>query len=449
MTKIARLNNIENPKDFIDIVKNKELLIYEDVQGSKLFVNFDGENFSLKPKSLRNEPLNFIDLATQKFYNEAYFYFSNLPEYVTKLMGKKWWFCFEYFPDSQPANIKYSRVPKNNLILTCIVKKEKYVYNVEEIEEFSNLLGTEHLPIIFRGKLSENQLNILNLYLNSSEDDLEYVFGEKNFSYFFYKLLNPNCSSSFLMDGTDFNDNLEKISIRVDNNDEYCFDILNPTYQRIKIENTKYLENYSIILLSFLNFCQLVDEDSYKLKSLNKHEAYIEYLSQIYNDYFEQNRKYIDCWDFELPSFFKNDKFKINNLLITNKETNKIISTNDKYEYLLKVVFGSFNKKKKTPFGVFDKQTITLFNNEVKKINKKIETELKINVDYILQKSDVKDFKDFFNIKFNTDLGGNEYPDIYDEMTNDGQVSGSKKKKKKGFDKKINIIEKIPKKQIK
>jgi hypothetical protein len=77
MTKIAKIKtdlNIDT-KEFIDILNNKELLIYEDVQGSKIFVKYDGKKFIIKPKSLNNDELNFIDLTVQKFYNQAFSYF--------------------------------------------------------------------------------------------------------------------------------------------------------------------------------------------------------------------------------------------------------------------------------------------------------------------------------------------------------------------------------------
>ena len=55
----------------IDILRDKELLIYEDVQGSKIYVKWTGKKFLIKPKSVNMEPLNFIDLTVQMFYNDA------------------------------------------------------------------------------------------------------------------------------------------------------------------------------------------------------------------------------------------------------------------------------------------------------------------------------------------------------------------------------------------
>ena len=426
MTKIIKLN--DKPEDFIGILNDKELLIYEDVQGAQVFVRYDGKKFIIKPKSINSEELNFVDLAIQNFYNILFRYIYTLPNYVTNLLSPTWWFCFEYFPDNQPAHIEYKKKPKNNLILTCIVKGNKYIYNYEEINEYANLFNVDPLPVIFKGKLNEKQLEIISLFLNTSEKDLEYVFGEENFAYFFYKLLNPALENSFLMD--DFNFNLQKIVIKINNNSEYSFELLNPTYQRMKLSNkTEYLENYTLILLNFLEFLQLKNFKNLKLTSITKDELYIELICNLFNEYIENIKKDIEDWDILVPNFFKEDKFKININLIKNKKTKDYIKSNSKIEYIFKSILGAFNKKRKKPIGIFNDKTIEHFNNEIENIFKYLDTVLKVNREYYLQKHDLLDFKDYFKLNYSTDFGGDIYPDVFDTMEDEAE---DLKKKKKG-----------------
>ena len=171
MTQIIKLSGVENTEDFLNLITDKQLVIYEDIQGSKIFVKYDGDKFIVKPKSTKNEPINFVDLAMQKFYNYAHNYFLSLPTYVTDLLTKSWWFCFEYFPpyDAHPANIEYAKNPRNNLILTCIVKGSKYKYDYAELQEYANLFDCDCLPVIFMGKLNQKQLEIINLFLHLSK----------------------------------------------------------------------------------------------------------------------------------------------------------------------------------------------------------------------------------------------------------------------------------------
>jgi len=432
MTKIIKLNKINNPTDFINILKDKELLIYEDIQGAQIYVRFNGDKFIIKPKSIKNDELNFIDLTVQKFYNQAFLYFNTLPEYITDILNTKWWFVFEYFPDNQPAHIKYTKKPKNSLILTCILKGNKHTYNINELTEFSKLFNVDILPVLYKGKLNTKQLEIINLFLNTSEKDLNYVFGEDNFAKFFYSILNPNINNSFLMNNDEFNDNVEKLIIRINNNDEFSFEILNPIHNKLSLSNdTEYIEIYSLILINFLEFLQIEDFTKIKLKSLSRYELYIELISKLFNKYMSNIKKDILKWDFHIPEFFKEDKFKINIELLKNKETIELIKSNPKIEYVFKIILGSYFKERRKPIGLFTKQTVNTFNETINNINKYIDKSLNINIEYKLNKNDVKNFNDFFDLKFNVDNDGKLYPDIYNQFKN--PEIGSDKKKKKGY----------------
>ncbi len=426
MTKIVKLN--EKPEDFIGILKEKELLIYEDVQGSQVFVRWNGKKFIIKPKSINSEELNFVDLAVQKYYNKIFRFLHTLPNYVTNLISPTWWFCFEYFPDNQPAHIEYKKIPKNNLILTCIVKGSKYVYNYEEIVEYSKLFDVDPLPVIYKGKLNENQLEIITLFLNTSEKDLEFIFGEENFAYFFYKLLNPALKNSFLMD--DFNSNLEKIILKINNNSEYSFELLNPTYHKMELTNkTEYLETYTIILLNFLEFLQLKNFKDFKLINITKDELYIELICNIFNEYIKNIKNDVETWNISIPNFFKNDKFRINTDLIKNEKTKDLLKSSSKVEYIFKSILGSFSKPRKKAIGIFNKKTVEHFNNEVENISIHLDRVLKINREYLLQKQDLLDFKDYFNVNYDSDSENQIYPDVWDTAIDD--FGDSKKDKKK------------------
>ena len=432
MTQIIKLNN--EPDNFVEQVKNKELLIYEDIQGAQIFVRWDGSKFVIKPKSISSPELNFVDLAIQKFYSKCFQYLHTLPDYVTNLLSMNWWFCFEYFPDNQPAHIEYKKLPKNNLILTCIVKGTKYKYNYNEIIEYAKLFDVDHLPIIFRGKLNEKQLEIINLFLHTSEKDLDYVFGENNFAYFFYKILNPKIENSFLMD--EFNDNLEKIIIRINGNDEFSFEILNPSYEKMNLDNkTEYLETYSLILLNFLEFLQIVSYDKLKLKEITKDELYIELISAIFNEYMDNIKKEIKNWNLSIPQFFTEDKFKINTFLLKNSTTVDLIKSDTKIEYIFKLILSSFNKKIRKPIGIFNEKTVELFNKDVDKISIYLDNVLEVNREYLLKSNDLLNFKDYFNVSYNTDSQNMIYPDV-DSLMNDIPEGEDKKKKKQGAPKK-------------
>jgi hypothetical protein len=428
MSRLTNLAEISD-EDYLNKILDSDLTVLEDIQGSKIYVNWNGHKFNIKAKSLSSEPINLIDMAMQNYYNHAIDFFDELPERVTSLMNRKWWFGFEYFPDNQPANIQYARVPKNHLVLTSICKGNKFDYTLEELDEYARLLDTDCLPIIFKGKLSEETKQAIKYFLNTSENDLEFVFGEKSFAYFFYKLLNPNVEGSFLMDD-DFQSNIEKLLLRVDD-DEISFEILNPLYSKISEGNaTEFVEIYTLILINFLNFCQSIDMKAIKINGNKRDEAYLFLICKLFNIYLSEIKDDFINFDFVVPEFFDKDKFRINTELIPNKLTRNYINQDKKLEYCFKVILGSFNKKRKKPIGIFTESTINIFNSFVDLIQSKIDEYFNKKSEIELTRSGLVDFGEFFDIKYDTDAEDQVYPDVYKEIEmGSGEDKGKKKEK--------------------
>ena len=400
MSKLVTLNG-SNDENLINNLFDSEITIFEDIQGSKIWVNWDGNEFTIKPKSIGNEPINLIDLAMQNYYNPAINYFNSLDQRVKSLLNKKWSFCFEYFPDNQPGNIEYSKVPKNNLVIAAINKSGKYEFSVDELDEYARLFDVDMIPILFQGKLTERMKEAIKYFINTSDDDLEYIFGEKSFAFFFYKILNPNSTGSFLME-EDFQKNLEKLIIR-SNNKDISFELLNPLYKRISDNNsTDFVEIYTLILINL--------------------------ISKLFNIYVSEVKQDLIEFDFVVPEFFDKDKFKINTELINNKLTKEYIKENSKLEYIFKVILGSFNKKRKKPIGLFTDNTVILFNKFVDDVNTYIEKYLNKTQEVELTRAGLLDFGDFFEIKYDQDAEGEVYPDVYSEF----EKGVPEEKKKKG-----------------
>ena len=427
MSKLVTLNG-SNDQELLSSIFDNEIVVFEDIQGSKIWVNWDGKEFTIKPKSIGSESINLIDLAMHNYYNPAIKFFESLDIRVKSLLNRKWWFCFEYFPDNQPANIEYSRVPKNNLVLTALNKSGKYDFSIEELDEYARLFDVDMLPIVFQGKLNERMIEAIKYFINTSEDDLEYIFGEKSFAFFFYKILNPSSQNSFLMEEEDYQNNLEKLIVRTKKGD-LSFEILNPLYKRISDNNsTEFVEIYTLILVNFLNFCQSFNLDEIKLKGSKRDEIYIYLISKLFNVYISEVKQDLLDFDFTVPEFFDKEKFKINTNLISNKLTKEYIKESDKLEYIFKVILGSFNKKRKKPIGVFTDNTVILFNVFVTDVSNYIEKYMNKVHEVELTRAGLLDFGDFFEIQYDSDGEGEVYPDVYSEF----EKGASEEKKKKG-----------------
>jgi len=431
---MINLNEEPSVDKFVSNLQDQELIVYEDVEGSKLFINYNGDRFIIKTKSFKGEELNFIDLAVQKYYNRAFAFFHTLPSYVTDILNKNWWFVFEYLPDELSSNIKYSKIPKNHLILTSIIKSGKHKFNYDEILEYSNLFGVDPIPLIFKGKLTSKQLEVIRLFLKTSKEDLKFIFGEDNFAKFFYNILNPVIGNSFLMVNGEYNDNLERIIIRIDGDDRYTFEILNPLFERNTDDAlTEHAQVFSLVLVNFLEFLQLINIEKYKPKGLTNDEMYINLICALFNDYMEDIKEDIEKWDIIIPEFIKKDKFKINLNLIRDKNTRNFIKMNDKIEYIFKIILGSYNKRRKKPIGVMTESTVDMFNKMVERIKTHIDNLLELNKDYRFQKIDLLNFGEYFNMVYDTDSKGDIYPDIGIQFEKEPETEiGKGKKGKKG-----------------
>jgi len=428
MTKIVKLNQMETPENFISNIRDKEIIVYEDVQGSKIYVNFDGFNIHIKPKSIHNPDINIIDMTTQYFYNKAYIFFHSLSDVVLSLIPKTYVFCFEYFPDEKPANIQYDKTPKNNLILTCIYKKGKYVYDYDELVEYSKLLDVDVLPVLYKGVLSENQLNSINKFIRLSDNDRLHLFGEDSFAKYFYNLLNVNTNNSFLMKDK-FNENIEKIILKINGDCEYSFEFLNPIFKRNSEVNDEYIENYSMILIDFMQFLGVVDLKSYKTIGLTKNDIYIDLICRIFNDYMKNQKRSILAWNIPVPEFYHDEKYKLNLSLIKNDITLDNIKNNPILEYILRIVVDNFRIEKKKPIGLFSEQTLVLFNKYVEEIRNTINLKLNLNISTDVLNQKTKTLDEF--IQMNKDLEGKMYPQIQDEIESDGEDKKGKKSVKK------------------
>jgi hypothetical protein len=410
MKKILCLNDIKTSTEFIEILKDKTLVIYEDIQGSKVYVNFSDGEFHIKPKSLSNPELNIIDLTIQKYYQSLYDMLNSLPDRIKELFPKNWWFCYEYFPDEQPANIRYDRKPKNGLVLIGIVKEEsirnkKWTIRWDELKEWADLLDTDVLPIIFKGILNEHAINEIFRFTNTSVDELEFIFGESNFAKFFYNLLSPDESNSFLMCDK-YQENLEKLIISIlETNNIISFQLLNPLYQKICPSHTNdYVEIYSLILLNFMEWIQRQKLSIIKIDGTTVYDLYLDLMCKLWNKWVDDYLDDILNMKIEVPKFFKEEKFKVNISNIKNASTRNLLLQNDKYEYFFKVIVGTFFKHRNKEIGLFTKQTLNVFNGIVDEILLLINNHLHVMSTKDLKKKGFLVFDDFVNDELTYDI---------------------------------------------
>lgn len=405
MSKLIELTEL-NSTNFIDMLRDTDIIMYENIQACKIFVKYDGEKFIIKNQSINNNPISKIDLALQKYYSKAFDYLESLDDRAKKLLNPNWYYVFQYFPDKHS---NYDKIPKNNLILSFIVKNETHIFNVEEIIEYSKLFDVDAQPILFYGKLNDKQIELISYFLHTKPKDLEYIFGNDNlnFASFFYKILNPQMNNSFLMNNGNYQD-LEKIIIRLDNKDELCLAILNPLYVKNTDKEGNHVDTYTIIINDFLEFLQSIDIERRFIKGNDFDDIYLDIMADLFNLYMSQREERIVNFDFIIPPFFYDEKFKMNLSLINNTKTKYYIMKDEKLEYVFKMLLSAFRFKKKKAIGVFTDNTLKIFNHYVDKIKSTIDRALRIENEEDLIGTGLLDFGQFFKVKYDKGDGDNK-----------------------------------------
>ena len=428
MSNLVTLNSL-NIANFVSVLRDSVITVYENVQGSKLYFNCDGREIHVKARSLNTEPLNQVDYAMQKYFQPVFDYLDALDSRVKKLLPKDWWFCVEYFFDTKPCHVTYDYTPTNGLMLTGIFKRgENITTSVAEIEEYADLLGIDFRPSIFRGKLSDKQIEIITYFLSTAPGDLELIFDEENFASFFYKILNPQLKNSVLMKDGQFQDNLDKLIIQAEGEDVMAFSLLNPLYTKFQNDKAVHSDVYSILLMDFLEFTQLNDWSKVPVSANEQGGMYLQIMGELFNRYCKERQQKVIKFEFNVPPFFQEDKYKINIEMVEDALTKYYLNKSEKLEYLFKIVLTAFRTYRKKGIGVLNDKSVSILNQTIDQINALIDKKMKVSRDLSLKADNLLDFDNFFNITYPKDADDKVYPDLYKELEEEPFINTKKKK---------------------
>jgi hypothetical protein len=317
------------------------------------------------------------------------------------------WFCVEIIDEN---NVYYSKKPLNNMVLTSINIDDRYINDINIINEYSELLGVTSIPTIYSGKLQEKQIEMINYFLNTNKDDLSLIFGEtENFTSFFYKILSTN-KSSFLND--DYHD-INKLIIRT-KDDDISFELLNPLADNSN-EYMDFTLTYSIIVAEMLEFMYKTDYENIYITGEDYDNIYLNLMSELFVNMIENKNNRILKFEFDVPPYIYLDSYKINRDCLSSRMID-IINSDPRVEFIFKTCFKIFKNPVKKPFGVITEPLLVLLNKEIMVLSQSIDRKLRIETIDILKKSGTLGFNDFVIIQDTTAdgkafVGGKNIPD--------------------------------------
>lgn len=407
MSGISHLQDLYHKKgnEFIKNLFNSFVTVNEKMDGSAFTFERDPESgdFNFYKRDQRN-PITLVDRTLMKYYEKPIQYIESLPPHIIQKIPRGWRFGLEYFATAKPVEIAYDRVPKNNLILSYVHKMEggkikETIQDKSDLDNWADMLGVERPPIIFQGKLSEDQKIKILEFVNTPFSDLVNEFKTKSFVAFIIGVLNPD------LDKTTLNDDLEKAIEGVvfrfgdgeDSSEPVVAKMVDPVFT--ELAKSKYAERkekkpsdfLGITVLDVMNFILENGVDSFKVFGKTEDERYLSFMSDVFVKFLDENKeKYMDA-DFEEPEYLKREDFRVNKKMVSNREALAYMEENDSYESLFKLIVNQFRKIKKRTGGIISQGVIDQFNILIKEIESVISSKEENRVN----ESEIPSFRDF------------------------------------------------------
>ena len=386
MAGIKHLSEIYKKQgaEFIDSLFGNEVTVSEKLNGMSFsFEKSMGDGTLFFYKRDQVNPISKIDRVLMNYYDEPISYIQNLPELTLNEIPSGWRFGTEFFINNGPVLISYNNLPKNGLVLTHIIVKnqfgdvERTIVEKEELDYWADLLGIERSPIIFQGKLSDEQKVSINDFINSPYESLKSSHGTQSFAKYLISILNPDLNKTLL--NNDLDQPIEGVVFRfgpIDGSGEsFSAKVLDPVFEDITKQNNlnkrSYFPSdiYGITLLEVMNFILDRGIDSFEFSGEDPQDKYISFICSVFNLFIEENgEKYLGL-DFQEPEFLKQDGFESNIELINNDTTKELVSQEESYESLFKMILSAFRKIKKKSGGFFTPGVIEQFNILVREIS--------------------------------------------------------------------------------
>jgi len=330
-----------------------------------------------KGSGINKREITIADRVMTNFYSNGMTYLNNLSKIIIDKIPANWTFVCKYFPNHQPSFINYSVLPKNNLVLSCIITNGgTKIEDSEDLRPWAEMFDIAFQEPVFKGYLSQYQKERLNDYLKSGSD-------KESFARFIITLLNPNLTHS-LYQNDGFDSPIDGFIFKFISDDgvskPVSAKLIDPYMTNIILKNKSnkgFKDNTDVLLSDFAVFMIGQDLDSILLQSDDENERYLELFYRLFNRYIKYKKSQLEDFDVDTNDIVKESidiDFTVNIDEISNETTKKLLKDNPEYKSIFKTLLGSFKTKKPEDYKslVMSPGVVRLFNEVIDKINSKI-----------------------------------------------------------------------------
>ena len=408
LKKLRQVFQETNINAFQDML-NSRVLVTEKIQGASFHVRRNQTKFEYYKSG--DSRMNMIDRTIVGLYETGVKHIQSLDPSIKEQMPHDWKFGFEYLPELNVSEYKYTKLPKNNLILTHIQtmnesgKIRKTISDPVILNKWSKILEVQGPSIVFDGMLSQMQKEELITVLSMSDKEFSEAFdydpntdARLPFTQKMIKTFNPNAVSPTLNE--DFEVEIDGLIVSfIDEKKSRSFKL--EDFTRTVNENKRSSHMYQITIAGLIEFISTFEMKDIQLNEETADWRYIELMSVLFNTYVkEHSAKFIGV-NFESADFADSDSFKLNTKYIKNETTLSYVENSILAE-LFKITLGSFRKKRSKESDIINAEMLEHLNQIVETIDKKVFVE---NTD----ENSIYDFNNFIlHNKVKTSVNLNE-----------------------------------------
>ena len=381
------LQNILNTEgqEFIDNLFNKEVVVIEKLNAATL--SFKKKHTSemdlsrkltfYKGSGANKKEITIADKVMTTFYANGMTYLSNMSNLIIDKIPANWTFVCRYFPNHQPSFINYSVLPKNNLVLSCIITNGgTKIDDVEDLKSWAEMFDIAYQEPVFRGYLSEYQKERLTDYIKDGSNNKD------SFARFIITMLNPSLTHSIYQEDG-FNSPIDGFVFKFISDDGVTKPIsaklIDPYMSSLIAKNKAkkgFEDNKDVLLSDFTIFMMSQDLDSIILTGETDEDRYLELFYRLFNRYIKYKKAQLEDFDIDTNDVVKESidiDFTVDLEKISNETTKKLLKENPEYRNIFKTLLGSFRTKKSDNYKslVMTPNVVRMFNTIVDNISNK------------------------------------------------------------------------------
>ncbi len=381
------LQNILNTEgqEFIDNLFNKEVVVVEKLNAATL--SFKKKHTSemdlsrkltfYKGSGVNKKEITIADKVMTTFYANGMTYLSNMSNLIIDKIPANWTFVCRYFPNHQPSFINYSVLPKNNLVLSCIITNGgTKIDDVEDLKSWAEMFDIAYQEPVFRGYLSEYQKERLTDYIKDGSNNKD------SFARFIITMLNPSLTHSIYQEDG-FNSPIDGFVFKFISDDGVTKPIsaklIDPYMSSLIAKNKAkkgFDDNKDVLLSDFTIFMMSQDLDSIILTGETDEDRYLELFYRLFNRYIKYKKTQLEDFDIDTNDVVKESidiDFTVDLEKISNETTKKLLKENPEYRNIFKTLLGSFRTKKSDNYKslVMTPNVVRMFNTIVDNISNK------------------------------------------------------------------------------